>query len=38
MRKRLADRLEGWASRLLTWSNNVRLRDWKRRRHQRGEV
>jgi hypothetical protein len=35
MRDRIADRLEAWASLLLTWSNDVRLRDRKRARHLR---
>lgn len=33
MRDWIAGTLEGWASRLLTWSNDVRLADYRRRRH-----
>jgi hypothetical protein len=38
MRGWIADRLCAWASRLLTWSNDVRLADHRRRRHHREEV
>jgi len=34
MRERIADLLEVWASRLLTWSNDVRLGDHRRLRQR----
>jgi hypothetical protein len=32
VREWIADKLAVGAARLLTWSNNVRLRDWRRKR------
>ncbi len=36
MRTWVAERLAAWSARLLTWSNDVALRDYQRGRHEQG--